>query len=124
MSEEIAMTLRYRIIKILELGPRHVREICCLLNGKSYDFCWNIDGRGGHCKYWYKRPKREKQRIKLVKPPCKHNPLYILRILKELEKEGVVLRQVVYKEDPFSKWGKDRFVYYSLVHTDKRALVR
>jgi len=74
----------------------------------------NVDGKGGRCKYWFRRPKHEKQRIRLVKPPCRHNPLYLYRILRELEREGLVLRRVVYRSDPFSKWGKDRFVMVSL----------
>jgi len=104
------MTLRFRILKILESGPKHVREICCIINGKSYDFCMNVDGKGGRCLWWYRRPRHEKQRIRLVKPPCKHNPLYIMKVLKQLEKEGLVLRQIEYRRDPLSKWGKDRFV--------------
>jgi len=108
------MSIRYRILKILESGPKYVREICTILNNKPYNFCWNVDGKDGRCKYWYKRPKYEKQRIRLVKPPCKHNPLYIIKIISELEKEGLVQKKIEYRDDPLSKWGKDKFVIVSL----------
>ena len=101
-------------MKVLELGPKHVREICCLLNGKDCSYCLNVDGEGGRCAWWFRRPKHEKQRIRLVKPDCRHNPLYILRVLKELEREGLVLRTIEYREDPYSRWGKDRYVIYHL----------
>lgn len=110
-----AAVLKYRVLEILRrLGEAHVRQICCLLNGKPYDFCYNVDGRGGHCVYWYRRPRHESQRIRLVKPPCRHSPLYLIRLLREMERRGLLERRVEYRRDPLSKWGKDRFVIYSI----------
>ena len=107
------MRIRQLIIKALSLGPKHVREICCFINNKPYSYCMNVNGKGGRCKYWYHRPKHESQAIKLVEPNCKTKPSYIIKVLKELEKNGYVKSRIEIRTDKLSPSGFDHFrVYY------------
>jgi len=88
------------------------REICCALNGKPRDYCLNVDSEGSRCIWWYRRPKHEKQKIKLVKPNCKVNPLSLYRDLEVLVKSGLLKRMELYLRNPLSTWGRDRHVLY------------
>ena len=108
------MTLRFKILKVLSSKPRFVREICCLVNGKPYDYCLNVDGKGGRCVYWFRRPKDERQRIRLVKPDCKYDPRYVIRVINQLAKEGKVVKIVTYRLDPYSRWGMDKYTIVKL----------
>ena len=83
------------------------REICCALNNKPKDYCLNIDGNGGRCIWWYRRPRHESQRIRLVKPTLELYPY--LRLLVE---KGLLKRWEGYLPDRLSKWGYDRHVLY------------
>jgi|GEM_PF-3242297 len=101
----------YEIVRCSQVALT-TREICCLLNGVDKSYCLNVDGKGSRCIWWFRRPRHEKQRIKLAKPICRYNPLSLYRHLNYLVKLGLVKRIELYLRDPLSTWGKDRHVLY------------
>ena len=88
------------------------REICCAINGRPRDYCLNVDGNGARCVWWFRRPRHEKQRIRLVKPVCRVRSLDLYPYLKVLVERGIVKRWEGYLPDPLSVWGYDRHVLY------------
>ena len=88
------------------------REICCAINNVSKDYCLNVDGRGGRCIWWYRRPKHETQRIRLAKPRCRVTPIAVMRYLNRMTKMGILKRWEGYLPDRLSRWGYDRYVLY------------
>ena len=104
--------LKLKVLKIVRSSERAltVREICCAVNNVDKDFCMNIDGRGGRCVWFYRRPKHEKQAIRLVKPPCKHRAIEVIIAVNKLVKEGLLRRSEVFLLDRLSTWGMDRHV--------------
>ena len=106
------VALRVSVVVGSSQAALTTREICCLLNGVDRGYCMNVDGRGGRCVWWYRRPKRERQRVRLVKPNCKINPLRLYRVLDELVERGGLKRVELYLKDPLSVWGRDRHVLY------------
>ena len=108
------MSVVSEILRVVRSSEKALstREICCLLNGKSRDYCLNVDGSGGRCMYWFRRPKHESQRIRLVKPDCRTSPLKIMKALRFMVEKGLLKRSTYYLRDRLSKWGYDRHVLY------------
>ena len=114
-------SLKLRILKVVRLSPiaLTIREICCAVNGVHKDFCMNVDGHGGRCIWFYRRPKHEKQAIRLVKPPCRFRATDVIVSVNELARAGLVRRMDIYLRDTLSAWGMDRHV---LVFYDENQL--
>ena len=111
-----------RILHVVRCSPVALttREICCALNGKRRGYCLNVDGGGGRCVYWFRRPSHEPQRIRLVRPDCRFSPLALYRYLKELVSRGLVKRYEIYLRDELSTWGYDRHVLYYVTEDQLR----
>ena len=106
--------LKYRILRILRSSETALttREICCILNGKSKDYCLDVDGKGARCLWWYRRPSHEAQKIRLVKPDCRIDPRRLYTVLKELLEQGLIRRKRIYLRDNLGTWGYDRHILY------------
>ncbi|RLE90747.1 MAG: hypothetical protein DRN04_14425 [Thermoprotei archaeon] len=109
---------------ILELVKRSeealtVREICCLINGKDPDYCINVDGEGSRCLYFYRRPKHESQRIKLVRLDCKTPATTVIRAVNRLAEKGLIKKKIFRLRDPLSTWNRDNF---RLVYVDENQI--
>ena len=100
------------------------REICCKLNNVPRDYCYNVDGEGGRCVFWYRRPKHESQKIKLVRPKCRYRPSALYQILKMLVSRGLVKKYVIYLRDELSTWGYDKHVLYYVTEDQLRARLK
>ncbi len=70
--------LEVKILQILRTNSIGLttREICCALNNKPRDYCLNVDGEGSRCRWWYRRPRHESQKIRLGSPL--HMFLYVV----------------------------------------------
>ena len=114
-------TLELKILKTVCSSPvaLTIREICCAINGINRDFCMNVDGRGGRCKWFYRRPRHEKQAIRLVKPPCRFRAIDVISSVNELARMRLIKRVDTYLRDRLSAWGMDRHV---LVFIDEQQL--
>ena len=105
------MDLRYSILRIVYSShvALTIREICCILNNKPFNYCYNVDGNGGRCVWFYRRPRHEAQRIRLVKPECKVTALRVIQLVNTPVCERKLKKHVVHLRDPLSTWGHDNF---------------
>ena len=122
------MSLRLKVLRVVSSSEvaLTVREVCCLINGKSVNYCQNVDGCGGRCIWFYRRPKHESQRIRLVKPNCTYTALQVMRVISQLVKEGKLKRVEVHLRDELSTWNHDKFklIYVNEEQLRKRLGVR
>jgi len=104
------VSLRLRILRVVYTSSQAltVREVCCVVNGRSFDFCRNIDGRGSRCFYCYKSD--HDLTYKLVEPKCRWSYKEVLHTVKALEREGKLKTRKTKLPDKLSPWGKDYFV--------------
>jgi len=118
--------LKLKILEIVKNSPHAltIREICCLLNEKPFNYCMNIDGNGTRCIWWYRRPlhERETYTCKLGYPNCRYNALRVIQLVNELVKEGKLKKKLEHLRDDLSKWGRDNFklIYVSDEQLRKR----
>ena len=84
----------------------------------------NVDGEGSRCRWWYRRPRHESQRIRLVESNCQVNPLWLYKPLRRLVERGLVKRTILYLRDPLSVWGRDRHVLYYITEDQLRRRVK
>ena len=69
----------------------------------------NVDCKNSRCVYFYKRPKHEKQRIKLVKPDCRYSAIAVIQAVNALVRRGLINKKEMYLRDKYSVWGYDKF---------------
>jgi len=103
------ITLVWRVIRNSQIALT-TREVCTLVNGVAKDYCKNVDGNGGHCKWAFSRSDG-KPTYNLVVPPCRYRYVDVIKVIKLLEKRGDIRRVKVIMRDHDSKWG---YEYYKL----------
>jgi len=103
------ITLVWRVVRDSPVALT-TREVCVLLNGVSPEYCQNVDGRGGHCRWAYHRGDGFDNGYHLAVPPCRYRYVDVAKTLKTLAERGDVKRATVVLRDRQSRWGFDRFV--------------
>jgi len=87
-----------------KLGRLTARQLCVLINDKTYDYCRKIS-----CHYYYRRKYDNPQ-----KPDCNVSYTKICNVLKSMENRGIVVKYKALIKDVKGDADWDYVVFYEL----------